>query len=499
MEDRAMPAYPSLTKEAEADVCIIGAGISGLTTAYLLAREKKKVIVLESGILCRGETSRTTAHLAFALDDRFTKLENIHGEEGARKAAQSHMAAIDTIERIIAELGIDADFTRLDGYLFAPPHGNKQELQEELEAAKRAGIEDVTFVEKAPIPNFDTERCLRFPRQGQFHPLKYLTGVAKGIAAHGGEIYEHSHASDIEDGEMVTVRTRGGGVVHAKNLVIATNAPVHDSFAVYTKQAPYRTYVVAFEIPKGSVPEALYWDTVDPYHYVRIQSQDEKTDLLIVGGEDHKTGQSEDMEQRYRQLEEWTAKRFPVGEKAAMRWSGQVMETVDGLAMIGHNPLDKANVYIATGDSGHGMTHGTIAGMILSDLILGRENPWADLYSPGRMRVSGETLKEFTEENANVAKQYIEDHLTNHAVTSADDIKPGQGGIVLHDGKKIALFRDEAGKQHRKSAVCPHLGCIVHWNPGEQSWDCPCHGSRYDATGEVLNGPTIAPLGEVDE
>ena len=499
MEDRALPSYPSLTSDIEAEVCVIGGGIAGLTTAYLLAREKRKVVVLESGILCRGETSRTTAHLAFALDDRFTTLESIHGEEGARKAAHSHMAAIETIERIIAELGIDADFTRLDGYLFPPPHGNVQELQEELDAAKRAGITDVAWVDKAPIPGFDTGRCLRFPRQGQFHPLKYLAGVAKGITAHGGEIFEQSHASAIEDGDIVTIRTRGGGSVRAKHLVIATNAPVHDSFAVYTKQAPYRTYVVAFAIPKGSVPEALYWDTVDPYHYVRIQSQNEKTDLLIVGGEDHKTGQSDDMEQRYAQLEEWTRKRFPVDGNAAFRWSGQVMETVDGLAMIGHNPLDKPNVYIATGDSGHGMTHGTIAGMILLDLIIGRENPWADLYDPGRMRVSVDALTEYAKENANVAKQFIEDRLTNHAVSSANDIKPGSGGIVLQDGKKIALYRDESGKEHRKSAICPHLGCVVHWNQNEQSWDCPCHGSRYDTTGEVLNGPTIAPLSEVDE
>jgi glycine/D-amino acid oxidase-like deaminating enzyme/nitrite reductase/ring-hydroxylating ferredoxin subunit len=498
MDSATLPSFGSLAKNRETDVCVVGAGIAGLTVAYLLAREGKSVTVLEARTVCAGETSRTTAHLAFALDDRFMNLERMHGLEGSRKAAESHSAAIDTIERIAEEEGIECDLTRLDGYLFVPPGESTKELAEELEAAKRAGIKDVEWAPKAPMPSFDTGECLRFKRQGQFHPLKYLAGVARGIVKHGGEIFEGERVNDVEEGERITVKTESGKTVKAKWLVVATNPPVYDNAAVYTRQSPYRTYVLSFAIPKGSVPEALYWDTLDPYHYIRIAERDAENDVLIVGGEDHKTGQANDMAQRYGQLEKWTRTRFPEAADILHRWSGQVLEPVDGLAMIGHDPGKAPNVLMATGDSGQGMTHGTIAGMILSDKILGRENPWAELYNPARMRVSSETLKEFITENANVAKEFIGDRLGSGDVPSAEEVKKGSGALLREGGKKIALYRDEQGTLHRKSAICPHLGCVVHWNDGEKSWDCPCHGSRYDAKGDVLSGPTMYPLKDSD-
>jgi glycine/D-amino acid oxidase-like deaminating enzyme len=260
----------------------------------------------------------------------------------------------------------------------------------------------------------------------------------------------------------VRIETGHDPVVSSEVVVVATNTPVNDRVAIHTKQAPYVTYVIGLRVPKDSVTRALYWDTGDPYHYVRLQTEN-GYDVLIVGGEDHKTGQANDGEERFGRLEEWTRERFPQAEEVQYRWSGQVMEPVDGLAFIGRNPLDADNVYIATGDSGQGMTHGTIAGMLLTDLIQGRENKWERLYSPSRIRLK--SLPELASENLNVAGQYL-DYITT----------------------------DRTDKAHKLSRVCPHLGCIVAWNSTEQTWDCPCHGSRFSAEGRVYQGPANSDL-----
>jgi Rieske Fe-S protein len=267
---------------------------------------------------------------------------------------------------------------------------------------------------------------------------------------------------------------------------------VNDRVAIHTKQAPYVTYVIGASIPKGSVATALYWDTLDPYHYVRVQGVGDH-DVLIVGGEDHKTGQESDCYERYGRLESWTRERFPQIGDIEFRWSGQVMEPVDYLAFIGRNPLDSDNVFIATGDSGQGMTHGTIAGMLLTDLIQDRKNRWADLYSPSRVTLRA--TPEFASENINVAAQYS-DYVTAGDIKSEDELKPGQGAVVRHGLSKIAVYRDENGAIHKRSAVCPHLGCVVAWNACEKTWDCPCHGSRYSAEGRVYQGPANTDLSE---
>ena len=267
---------------------------------------------------------------------------------------------------------------------------------------------------------------------------------------------------------------------------------------MHTKQAPYRTFVVAARIPSTSMPRILFWDTLDPYHYVRTQPVDGDPEhlWLIVGGEDHKTGQADDFEERFERLESWTRERFPKFDSVAFRWSGQVMEPVDGLAFIGPHPLGKENIYIASGDSGHGMTHGTVAGMLLRDLILGRHNPWAGLYDPSRI-----TLRAFRElawENINVSAQFI-DWVKEPDVDSLDRIAPGQGATMQNGWTKLAVYRDENGEYHRRSAVCPHLGCVVSWNSTEKSWDCPCHGSRFDPYGVVINGPANHNLDKPEE
>jgi glycine/D-amino acid oxidase-like deaminating enzyme/nitrite reductase/ring-hydroxylating ferredoxin subunit len=490
-----VPGRPSLAGDLTTDVCIVGAGISGLTTAYLLAKEGRQVVILDDGPIGGGETGRTTAHLASALDDRFYHLEALHGERGTRLAAESHSAAIDRIEAIAAAEGIDCNFLRLDGYLFAAPGEAVDELDRELDAALRAGLA-VEKVARAPLGSFDTGPALRFARQGQFHPLLYLGGLAKAVLAAGGQIYEGVHVEEFAGGSQAHVKTATGRQVQAKAIVVATNTPVNDRLVIHTKQAAYRTYVIGVEVPAGSVTRALFWDTGDPYHYVRLHSAGKGgPETLIVGGEDHRTGQADDAEQRWAHLEAWTRERIPAAQSVTYRWSGQVQEPADGLAFIGRNPMDKDNVFIVTGDSGQGMTHGTIAGILLTDLIQGRENPWADLYDPGRttLRAAKEYVSELAKSNKPFAKW-----VTPGEVSSPREIAPGEGGIIRRGLHKIACYRDPMGPVVELSAVCTHLGCIVEWNTSEKSWDCPCHGSRFAPDGHVLNGPARTPLSRVE-
>ena len=334
----------SLEADLQSEVCIVGAGIAGLSTAYCLLREGKSVVVLDDGPIGGGQTQRTTAHLANAIDDRYVEIERMHGLEGSRIAAQSHRAAIDKIESIIASERIDCEFQRLDGYLFNPPGQSADSLDRELEAAHRAGLTRVERLPRAPLSNFDTGPCLRFPSQGQFHPTRYLRGLMRAITQMRGNIFTQTHVKGMEStegGRRAKVTTSTGYVVDCSAVVVATNTPINDMVTIHTKQAPYMSYVVALPVPRGSVARALYWDTMDPYHYVRLQAgETPDEELLIVGGEDHKTGQADDAEARYTNLEAWARLRFPVTLPPRYKWSGQVMETIDGLAFIGHNPLD---------------------------------------------------------------------------------------------------------------------------------------------------------------
>jgi glycine/D-amino acid oxidase-like deaminating enzyme/nitrite reductase/ring-hydroxylating ferredoxin subunit len=375
--------------------------------------------------------------------------------------------------------------------LFVPKGGDLSELDKELHAIHRAGLNDVTRVDRAPLTAFDTGPALRFPRQGQFHILKYLHGVADAVKRRGGRIYNQTHAVEFHGGEPARVHT-DRGIITAGAIVVATNTPVNDRVTIHTKQAAYRTFVVGARVPRGSVPQLLLWDTPDPYHYVRIQA-DGGEDVLIVGGEDHKTGQSDDADERFARLEAWTRERFPQAERFDYRWSGQIMEPVDGLAFIGRNPGDHPNVYIVTGDSGNGMTHGTIAGVLITDLIAGRENPWAAVYDPARIPTETESVKEFAKENINVVVQY-KDLVTPGEVSDVTQIAPGHGAVLRRGAAKVAVARLEDGTLQEVSAVCTHLGCIVQWNSTERTWDCPCHGSRFAADGHVVNGPAITPL-----
>ena len=483
------PQSQPISQDVETDVAIVGAGIAGLTTAYLLLQSGKRVAIFDDGPVAGGDSSRTSAHLASEIDDGLAEIERIFSTGAAKLAHESHAAAIDTIERIAREELIECDFERVDGYLWEA-EGSTQNLTEEFEAALRAGWADVAKAERAPI-DFDTGPCLRFPRQAQFNPLKYLAGLARCIERDGGQFF-HAHAKNIEGGDAPQLEANGK-TVRASAIVVATNSPINDRVKLHTKQGAYRTYMIGMKIEKGAVSHALYWDTLDPYHYARVQSEGDE-EILIVGGEDHKTGQENDGDARFESLEKWTRERFPVGE-TTHRWSGHILETVDGLAFIGHNNGDDDPIYVATGDSGMGLTHGTIAGILLSDLICGRANPWKQIYDPNRKAVKA--ARDFIEENANVMAQYI-DLVTPGEVGSANEIARGEGAVVRRGLSKIAVFCDDAGKFHECSAICPHLGAVVSWNSTEKTWDCPAHGSRFRTDGAPVNGPSNAPLAPIE-
>jgi glycine/D-amino acid oxidase-like deaminating enzyme/nitrite reductase/ring-hydroxylating ferredoxin subunit len=466
------------------DVVIVGAGIAGLSVAYHTLRSGRSVLVLDKGAVGMGETARSSAHVASALDDHFYTLERIHGVGGARLAAESHTAAIADIFAICAAEGIQCNARHVDGYLFSYPDDGTRKVEQELWAARRAGLR-AEFMDAAPLP-FRTGAALRFPQQAQIDPVAYLLGLADAVTGLGGTICTGRKVEHIEETYPAVVHLADGAKVTARQVVVATNSPVHDRFALHTKQAPYRTYVVALRVPPGSVQEGLYWDFLDPYHYIRLVGED----TLLVGGEDHKVGQEREPEQRWATLVAWTRKHFPMAQDVRAGWSGQVFEPADGLAFIGRNPGRADNVFVATGDSGNGTTHGAIAGMLISDLIAGRENPWSRLYDPSRKIIHPEAVREFMHENANVAKQYVD------WVLPADKApeKPGEGAVIRRGAQRIAVYLDDAGKRHECSAKCPHLGGVVAWNRAERSWDCPCHGSRFDPYGRVLTGPAYSDL-----
>jgi glycine/D-amino acid oxidase-like deaminating enzyme/nitrite reductase/ring-hydroxylating ferredoxin subunit len=498
--DAATPSFGRLTRDVSVDVAVIGGGIAGMTITYLLAKAGRKVAVIEDGNLASGETGRTTAHITHALDDRYYEIEKYHGKKGAALAAESHTSAIDMVERIVRDEGIQCDFERLDGFLFLDPTDKMESLKRELAATHRAGILGTEILDSGPIESLKAAPCLRFPNQAQFHILKYITGLANAIVRHNGLVFTETHAKSVTASAVKTLESH---TVKSKKIVVATNAPIVDKISkLYDKQDAYRTYVIAARIRKHSVPKALYWDTgnqrsenlVNPYHYVRIQEMKENReyDLLISGGEDHQTGNTDNLQERFARLESWTRERFPI-QTVEYRWSGQVLEPKDTMAFIGRNPKDKRrNIFIATGDSGNGMTHGTIAGMLLTDLVLGKKNRWASLYNPSRK------MKRHS-------KSEDEDHdptkiELSQAMKQAQRLQNGSGMVAeIKKGKPRAFYKDERGKLHSYSAVCTHLGCTVSWNDSEKSFDCGCHGSRFSYRGKVVNGPANDDLGRIEE
>jgi glycine/D-amino acid oxidase-like deaminating enzyme/nitrite reductase/ring-hydroxylating ferredoxin subunit len=492
------PAIDSspLRRDETCDVVVIGSGIAGLSTAYELCRFGRSVIVIDRGKIGRGMTARTTAHLATELDDLYSELIRVRGEDEARLYYDSQVAAVNRIEVICAEEEIDADFARVDGFLFAAEESHRADLEEEYEACCRINV-DVDWTDRAPVPGIDTGKALRFPNQGRLHPTKYLAGLARAILARGGRLYENTaYVAHQEADDRVEIRTEQGFVIRAGTAVFATNSPVNDKVTIHTKQVPDRTYVIAGPVPKGSVPDALLWDTYDAYHYVRVQPLGEREDLLIVGGEDHHSGEASDMDQRLANLREWARKRYPTFKTDTYCWSGQVMEPIDFMPFSGRNPGSR-NIYIHTGDSGQGITNGVAGSLTILPLIIGEDSRYAPVLEPSRKSLtSGASLGEFVRGQAGVV-QNLTEYIGPSEVSSVDEIAAGEGAVLRQGALKLACYKADDGTITRRSASCTHMACIVHWNMFEKCWDCPCHGSQFAPDGQVLNGPAVKPLAEI--
>lgn len=484
---------PQLEADITCDVLVVGGGIAGLSCAYELSRFGHAVALIDRGEVGGGMTARTTAHLVSSLDDYYSELIKVHGEDTARRYHESQVAAINRIEAICQNEGIEADFARVDGYLIPASPDHQADLGNEFDACRKIGV-DAAWVEAPPIPQHETSRSIRFARQGRIQPAKYLSGLARCITARGGRIFsETAYAGHVVSGDRIAVRTTQGHSINAAHVIFATNSPVNDRVTLHTKEVPFRTYALAGKVPKGSVPDVLVWDTLESYHYVRIQPGDEGHDYLIVGGEDHRTGEETDMEQRLSAIEEWTRQRYPMLGAVECRWSGQVLEPIDFMPFTGRNPGD-SNIYVHTGDSGQGITNGVLASLVIAPLICGQDAHFADTVRPDRKPLAMPALAEFASGQAGALRNLAE-HIGPSEVDSLDEIAPGCGAILRHGSlRKLAVYRDENGELSAHSAICTHVGCIVHWNPFEKCWDCPCHGSQFSTIGEVLNGPAVRPL-----
>jgi len=488
--------YPKLDRGAHADIVIVGGGITGLTTAYLLAREGRRVIVLERDRCATTDTGHTTAHVTMVTDSRLTELEKGFGRSHAQAVWDAGLAAINQIDEIVLRENIDADLAWVDGYLHRPVADGSADdvasLREDAALAQDLGF-DVEWTEDIPLFG---GAGLRIADQRRLHPRKYLAALAERIVALGGRIHEHTEVTEFLESPL-GVKANGHSV-KCDEIVLATHNPLQGltstvgAALLQTKLALYTSYAIAGKVRKDTVPDALFWDTADPYHYLRLEPRRD-FDVIVFGGEDHKTGQAGDTGRRYQSLQRTLQKILPSVE-VTHGWSGQVIETADGLPYIG---ATGEHQYVATGFSGNGITFGTLSAMMITDAIGGRRNPWTDLFEPGRKALR-HGLWDYIKENADYPYYLIRDRFAGVDSRSQRGIKRGHAGIIKHKGKKVAAYRDEQGVITMRSATCTHLGCLVGWNEADSTWDCPCHGSRFAPDGRVIAGPAETPLPEVD-
>ena len=482
-----LPSYKKVSMNLKADVCVVGGGMSGVSLAYELGKRGHKVILLEASRIASGQSGRTTAHLTYQLEEPFCRLVKNLDKEKVQLFAQAHRQAIDVIEDRVFEENISCDFRRLDGYLFLGSDDSIKTLQEEVKIGYELGL-DLMLSDQIPaFPQLGP--AVIFPRQGQFHPLKYMRGLLKAMERMDVTIFEDSHVKDFKTGSGVSrVVTDDGFEIESVYLVVATDSPVNNRFYIHTKQAAYRTYVLGFKFER-QIEIPLMWDTDDPYHYIRQCGS-----TVIIGGEDHRTGQGPEQDP-YEELEKWSRQRFPLLGEVQWTWSGQVFEPVDQMGFIGRNPGIEKNVFITTGESGIGMTSAAIASMLIPDLIDHKDNPWAALLDPGRVTLKASTASEFIKENANIALQYT-DWVKPAEAKTLEEIPRDHGSLMQDRLSKNCVYHTSDDHFEKKSAICTHLGGIVHWNDLEKTWDCPCHGSRFNAHGQVIEGPALNNLME---
>lgn len=490
-----LPDFATIAGDVEVDVAVIGAGLTGITAAYLFKKAGAKVALLERARCAAADTGHTTAHLTYVTDKRIGELVKSFGRDGAKSFWEAGAAAIDQIYHLAAASGADCEFKWTPGYLHAAWDGEesqeRQSLERDAQLARELGF-DARFVPSVPW----AKRCgVRFENQAKFHPLKYLEPLLRAIPGQGSHVFEQTEAHDMEDSPL-TVRA-GKFKVRCQYLMIATHTPLLGKTGLLsglmfqTKLALYTSYVLGVKLPRGAVPEALYWDTTDPYYYLRVDPQGD-FDYGIFGGEDCKTGQEKGTQGQFAKLESRLKKVLPAAE-ILNRWQGQVIETDDGMPFIGESA---GKQFVATGFCGNGFTLGTLSAVMAVDRYLGRKNPWFDLFNVNRKQFHGGTWR-YIEENLDYPYYLLRDHLARAAGDSVDDLKPGEGKILKLKGKKVAAYRDADGNVTLRSPVCTHLGCIVRWNNMDQTWDCPCHGSRFHTDGKVFSGPAEADLGDM--
>lgn len=481
----------SLSEDITVDVCVIGAGMAGLLCALELAERGRSVVVVERSHVGAGDTSATTAHLSAVLDRRYFELASMHGEDAARLVAKSHMRGIAHLERVMNAYGIECGFQRVSGFLCAAGKSQEKDLIREHAAATAAGL-NCELVKRAPM-TLTTGSALRVANQAQFEPLQFLAGVLEVLNRKAVQLYTPVTVNEFDTSNTgeVLLGTAQGKRIRASHVVVATNSPINDVAVIHTKQAAYRTYAIAFETRE--VRATLSWDMEEPYHYVRlgIDAETERP-ILIAGGEDHRVGQDDTAEKHFPRLETWARERFPTLGNTVCQWSGQVFEPSDGLAFIGKNP-GQERVLVLTGFSGNGMTYSALSAELIADLIDGVRHPFATLYDPKRKPASVSALSNYVLENLNTAAQYT-DWIGPADVASAEQIAPGEGAVVRRGLTRVAIYVDPAGTKHEFSATCPHLGGVVAWNSAEKSWDCPCHGSRFDCHGKAVTGPAVSNL-----
>ena len=484
------PKLLTLSGDLNVDVAIVGAGITGLTAAALLKKSGKTVAVLERETFgTHGTTHRTTAHLTVALDQSYRSLIRKFGEESIGHVVRASDAALDWIESSAIEFSFDNEFRRVDGYYYAEPNQNAKDIEDDFEAAIKLGL-PAEMVDEVPLP-FEIATAYRLPRQGQFHPLKHLAGLVAYITRDdggGSVIHDNTHVRDFKDGEPCTLKT-DHGTITAKHVILATHTPMGVWASLQTRLVPLISYVIAARIA-GEQPLALFWDNADPYNYIRRFSAEDPS-LLIIGGADTKTGSDPDTPKSFNTLEKYARDRFQV-QAIEHRWSAQFFEPADGLPYIGLGP-GCSNTYVATGYSGTGMTYGTVAAMIIHDMIMQRKHPCIDLFKPSRLKPIA-AAKHVLEDAVASVKGLITDRLFKVAGRDVEAIKPGEGQLISADGERMAVYRDERGEVKALSAVCTHMGCMVEWNNAEKNWDCKCHGSRFNPDGEVIDGPATKAL-----
>jgi glycine/D-amino acid oxidase-like deaminating enzyme/nitrite reductase/ring-hydroxylating ferredoxin subunit len=486
----SVPAYITTNKPVTGniyDVIIVGGGITGITTAMQLQEAGKKCIVLEANNLCFGTTGGTTAHLNTLLDTPYTTIQKNFSKSRAQEVARVTAEAIQLVRNNIQRYNIDCGFSEADAFLFAQDDKQEKELAAIREASVEAGLH-LTETARIPVP-VPFIKAIQVSGQARFNPVRYVYALANAFEQAGGVIVQDCRVTGAEDNEMVEVETTRG-VFKGTDLIYATHIPPGVNL-LHLRCAPYRSYAMAVTLQDGNYPADLSYDMYDPYHYYRTQEVDGKK-YLVAGGEDHKTGHAENTERCFLQLESHIRQHFKVRE-ISYKWSSQYFEPADGLPYIGHLPGHPEHIYVATGFGGNGITYSQAAAIILKQLLLNEETVYTKLFDPNRLKpVAG--FVNFIKHNADVVKEFAGRLFSGEDLDELASLAPGEGKLVEYEKKKIALYKDDDGTLHAASPVCKHLKCEVKWNNAERSWDCPCHGARYNFDGQVITGPSDADL-----